>query len=237
MSSRKEWKLPDSRRTFSKRPKYCSRETFRLSVFLVALLPIITLGATSWPAGAAVPARLDGVCPSDLQWSASSPANQSPSNLLFCLQTSKGLRWKDPGKVRIDTHLNSVLMKCGDQLQEIDVAKTDTKLLSTFKLAVTHYVSDVLHLRVVRIQTSTGFYNLNVKYYRQVGMCSGGVGSIASYVGPDSRIPGNSTLLWEAFAYCQIGPQRAPLDFAFARVGNSWKFVALGGITSQPIYQ
>ena len=127
-------------------------------------------------------------------------------------------------------------MKCGSQLQHLEAAKTDAKLLSTFKLAITHYVSAVLHLRVVRFETSFGVFNLNIKYYRQVGICSSRVGDTPYYTGPDPRIPADSTLLWEAFANCQIGPQTAPLDFAFARVGNSWNFVALGGITSQPVY-
>lgn len=217
--------------------RHSSREIFRLTVFLVALLPFTTLGVNSWPADAAVSARLGGICPSELQWTSLHSANANASVQLICLRTTKGLKWQDPGKVKVDLHLNSILMKCGKQIRQIDVAKIDAKLLSSFKLAINHYVSTVLHLRVVRIETNTGFFNLNVKYYRQVGMCSGGVGSYASYVGPDTRIPANSTLLWEAFTYCQIGPQTAPLDFAFARVGNSWKFVALGGITSQPIYQ
>lgn len=224
-----------SRSTFSNR--HSSKQISRIGVFLVALLPLTTLGASSWPASATISARLDGICTSELQWTSHPSTNKDASNPLICLQTAQGLRWQDPGKVKIDAHLNSILMKCGDQIRQIEVAKTDAKLLSSFQLALTHYVSTKLHLRVVRIETSTGFFNLNVKYYRQVGMCSGGVGSTASYVGPDPRIPANSTLLWEAYAYCQIGPQTAPLDFAFARVGDSWKFVALGGITSQPIYQ
>ena len=236
MSLRTKWNLLDSRRTASKDSRHSTKQKFRASVFLLTLLPFIALGATSWVADAAVSARLGGACVSELQWISLTSANGNASVQLICLKTAKGLKWQDPGKVKVDAHLNSILMKCGDQIRQIDVAKTDAKLLASFRLAINRYVSTQLHLRVVRIETSTGFFNLNAKYYRQLGMCSSGVGSAASYTGPDSRIPANSTLLWEAFTYCQIGPQTAPLDLAFARVGNSWKFVALGQITSQPIY-
>ncbi len=237
MSSRTKWNPRDSIRTYSKNPRHSSKPIFRASVFLLTLLPFITVNATTWVADAAVSPRPGGACVSELQWTSLSSVNVDASVQLICLKTAKGLKWQDPGKVKVDAHLNSILMKCGDQLRQIEVAKVDAKLLSSFKLAINQYISTVLHLRVVRIETSTGFFNLSVKYYGQVGMCSGGIGSYASYVGPDTRIPANSTLLWEAFTYCQIGPQTAPLDLAFARVGNSWKFVALGGITSQPVYQ
>lgn len=235
MSSRTKRDPRDSIRTYSKNPRHSSKPIFRASVFLLTLLPFITLNATTWVADAADSPRLGGACVSELQWT--SPGYENTPVQLICLKTAQGLKWQDPGKVKVDAHLNSILIKCGEQLSQIDMAKVNAKLLSSFKLAINQYISTVLHLRVVRIETSTGFFNLSVKYYRQVGMCSGGVASYASYVGPDTRIPANSTLLWEAFTYCQIGPQTAPLDLAFARVGNSWKFVALGGITSQPVYQ
>lgn len=209
---------------------------FRATVVLVTLLPFVTLSANSSPAVASTSTRTGGICVSELQWASLPSTMKNPSGQLICLKTAKGLRWQDPGKVIVDAHLNSILVKCGSQLQHLEVTKIDAKILSANQLAITNYVSKQLHLRVVRFEPSFGFYTLNVKYYRQIGMCSHGVGSVPYYTGPDSRIPADSNLLWESVAYCQIGPQTVPLNFAFARVGNSWKFVALGGINSQPVY-
>lgn len=216
--------------------RYSPKQLFRATVILLTLLPFMTFGANLSPASAATTARLGGICASELQWASIPSTMKNPSGQLICLHTPKGLRWQDPGKTKVDAHLNSILMKCGSQLQHLEATKIDAKLLSTNQLAITEYVSTQLHLRVVRFEPSFGFYNLNVKYYRQIGMCSNGIGSTPYYTGPDPRIPVNSNLLWETVAYCQVGPQTVPLNFAFARVGNHWKFVALGGINSQPVY-
>lgn len=110
-------------RIFSKNLRHSSKQIFRVSVFLVALLPLITLGASSWPANAMISARLGGICTSELQWTSPPSANKNPAVPLICLRTAKGLRWQDPGKVKIDAHFNSILTKCGDQIRQIEVEK------------------------------------------------------------------------------------------------------------------
>lgn len=208
----------------------------KATLFLLTLLPFLPLGTNLSPAGAATTARLGGICASELQWASIPSSTSNPSGQVICLHTPIGLSWQDPGKVKVDAHLNSLLMKCGSQLQHLDATKINPKLLASNQLAITKYVSAQLHLRVVRFESSFGFYSLNVKYYRQIGMCSHGIGDVPYYTGPDPRIPAKSNLLWERVAYCQIGPQTVPLNLAFARVGTLWKFVALGGINSQPVY-
>ncbi len=206
------------------------------SAALITFLALTTLGSTSSLAIGSVAPRLNGTCSAELQWASIPMSMKNIVGQLICLTTPKGLKWQDPSKIKVDAHLNSILMKCGNQIQHLSVAKIDPKLLSTFHLALSQYVSTQLHSRVVRFEPSFGFYNLNVNYYRQIGMCSNGAGIAPYFTGPDPRIPENSELLWESVAYCQIGPQSVPLNFAFARAGKLWKFVALGGINSQPVY-
>ncbi len=199
---------------------------------LLSILAIVQPGSAS----GATSARLGGTCSSELKWASIPASMENIAGQLICLQTPKGLKWQDPAKLKVDAHLNSILMKCGSQFQNLDARKVDAKLLSSFKLAISRYVTSVLHLRVVRIDSSQQFLNLNVKYYREVGMCTNGIGGVPYYTGPDTRIPAKSNLLWQVWVYCQIGPQTAPLNIAFARVGTTWKFDALGGITSMPMY-
>ena len=114
--------------------------------------------------------------------------------------------------------------------------KVNGLLLAAFKLAESKYISSQLHIKLVSYVIDWGFFNLNAEYYGRVGMCSNGVGSLISYIGPDSRIPTSSNLLWESFVNCKIGPQTATLEFAFARVGNAWRFVAMGPINAQAAF-
>lgn len=179
---------------------------------------------------------LGSSCFIELQSAANSATTSKIKSSLVCIQNSSGLIWENPNKVIANAHLNSILLKCGTQIRAISVNKVSRQLLTAYQFAESKYISAQLHLKLVSYVTDWSFFNLNVKYYGRVGMCSNGIGSLISYVGPDSRIPTNSKMLWESFVNCKIGPQTAALEFAFARVDNVWRFVAMGPINAQPVY-
>ena len=181
-------------------------------------------------------AMLGSSCSIELQSVADSAITGKIRSSLVCIQSSSGLIWENPNKVIADAHLNSILLKCGTQIHPISVNKVNRQLLTAYQFAESKYISAQLHLKLVSYVTNWGFFNLNAKYYGRIGMCSNGVGSLISYVGPDSRIPTSSNLLWESFVNCKIGPQTAALEFVFARVDNLWRFVAMGPINAQPVY-
>ena len=181
-------------------------------------------------------AMLGSSCSTELQSVTNSATTSKINSSLVCIQSSSGLIWENPNKVIANAHLNSILLKCGTQIHPISVNKVNRQLLTAYQFAESKYISAQLHLKLVSYVIDWGFFNLNAKYYGRIGMCSNGVGSLINYIGPDSRIPTSSNLLWESFVNCKIGPQTAALEFSFARVGNVWSFVAMGPINAQPVY-
>jgi len=203
-------------------------------IVVLALATASLIPSNAFASGDA--AMLGSSCSIELQSAANSATTSKINSSLVCIQSSSGLIWENPNKVFANAHLNSILLKCGTQIHAISINKVNRQLLTAYQFAESKYISAQLHLKLVSYVTDWGFFNLNAKYYGRVGICSNGVGSLISEVGPDSRIPTSSNLLWESFVNCKIGPQTAALEFVFARVDNLWRFVAMGPINAQPVY-
>ena len=209
----------------------------RLKLYSLMVLAFLLLSlATSNAFASRNAPMLGSPCSIELQSVTGSATTSKIKSSLVCIQSSSGLIWENPNKVIANAHLNSILLKCGAQIRAISVNKVNRQLLIAYQFAESKYISAQLHLKLVSYVTDWGFFNLNAKYYGRVGMCSNGVGSLINYIGPDSRIPTSSNLLWESFVNCKIGPQTAALEFVFARVDNLWRFVAMGLINAQPVY-
>lgn len=192
-----------------------------LTTFSLVLLFAIPFNASA----STITPRLGGVCSVEFRWATISSTDRVGHRDLICLPNGKNLQWRAADSLKIDSQLNSILMKCGNQLRPIAAAKIDSHLLSTFRNSISSYISEQLHMQFIKLVTNYGFFNLNVAYYRNQGICSNGVGAAIFGTGPDKRIPQDAKLLWEAEVDLLNGHDKHEVSFAFARVGASWKFI------------
>lgn len=209
-------------------PMRSRKRFFEATLMLLALLSVTTFGANLPSAGAAtstVPPRLGGACSAEFRWTRIPSADPLGHTDLICLPKGNDLLWRAADSLKIDTQLNSILMKCGAQLHPIVLTKTNSKLVNTFRNAVANYISTKLHMKFIKLDTVNGFINLNVSYYRDQGICSNGVGTAYSGSGPDKTIAPKAKLLWEGEVTLLKGKESHRVSFAFARVGTSWRYV------------